>query len=174
MSPPQKWVSLGKVLREWGLRGQVKCLSFNPDSASLAEAQTLYLETPEGYRPFIVEHSEPHDRYWRIKFKGIDQPETARNYRGRVIALPRGELPDLPRGEIYLEDLLGFKVLGPDGEGLGRILAWETVGGSEVFSVGEEIKSSHLIPYREEFVEKTDMDGKKIFLSPLAIELLKV
>lgn len=152
----------------------MKCASFNSESDLMAEVETLYLETAEGYRPFLVERVEPHDEYWRIKFKGIENPETARKYRGHLIALPREELPELPQGETYLEDLLGFQVLGPEGEILGRVLAWETVGSSEVFLVGENLKSAHFIPYRREFVKKTDMEAKKFFLTPFAMELLNV
>jgi ribosomal 30S subunit maturation factor RimM len=69
---------------------------------------------------------------------------------------------------------VGFEVLGPQEKNLGKVLAWETVGSSEVFYVGKDIKSAKLIPYREEFVEKTDKKNKKIFLTLLAMELLKV
>jgi 16S rRNA processing protein RimM len=174
MNPSQKWVPLGKVLQEWGVRGQVKCISFNPDSTLLAEAETLYLQTAEGYRSFIVESVQPHDRYWRIKFAGLGSPEAARLYRGAMIALPREELPPLAKGEIYLEDLLGFKVTGPAGEDLGMVLAWETIGSSEACLIGEEIKTAKLIPYRGEFVEKTDKAERKIFLTSLAMDLLRL
>jgi 16S rRNA processing protein RimM len=174
MSSSQKWVPLGKVLREWGVRGQVKCIAFNPESSLLAESPTLYLETADGYLPFQVEEVRPHDQYWRIKFQGIDTPDAVRQYRGTAIALPREALPKIDKDEIYLEDLLGFEVMGPQGEALGRVLGWETVGSSEVFSVGEDLKSAHLIPYREEFVEKTDQAERKIFLTILAMELMSV
>jgi 16S rRNA processing protein RimM len=174
MGPSQKWVPLGKILREWGVCGQVKCLAFNPESSLFFQSPTLYLETGEGYRPFQVEEVRPHDQYWRIKFRGIESPEAAKLFRGREIALPREELPEVEEGEIYLDDLVGFEVLGPQEKNLGKVLAWETVGSSEVFSVGKDIKSAKLIPYREEFVEKTDKKNKKIFLTLLAMELLKV
>ena len=172
MSPSQKWVPLGKILREWGVRGQVKCIAFNPESTLLATSPTLYLESEEGYRPFSVEDVRPHDQYWRIKFQGIESPETAKLFRGRVIALPREALPDISKDEVYLEDLIGFEVVGPQGESLGKLLAWEMVGSSEVFSAGKNKKSANLIPYREEFVAKTDKIGKKIILTDLAMELI--
>lgn len=174
MSPSQKWVPLGKILREWGVLGQVKCIAFNPDSSLLAESPTLYLETSDGYLPFKVEEVQPHNQYWRIKFQGIESPEAAKLFRGTAIALPREELPKLAKDEIYLEDLVGFEVKGPQGEPLGRILGWETIGSSEVFSVGKDLKTANLIPYREEFVEKIEKAERKIFLTVLAMELMKI
>src|SRR5262249_37913359 len=96
----------------------------------------------------------------------------AKLFRGRVIALPREALPQVSKDEVYLEDLIGFTVVGPQGESLGHLLAWETVGSSELFSVGKNIQSASLIPYREEFVAKTDKAGEKIILTDLAMELL--
>lgn len=173
MGPSQQWVSLGKVLREWGVRGHLKCEVFNPESSLLLAVKSLFLQTPEGYREFAVEQARPHDRYLRLKLKGIDQPETAKEFRGCLIGLPREALPPLAAGEFYLADLVGFSVEAPNGEKLGDVLRWEKIGDTEVFLVGEDMESAWRVPYRKIFIQETLPKERKIRLKPAAMELFE-
>jgi len=174
MNPTKKWVPLGKVLREWGVRGQVKCACFNPESSLFGELKKMYLKFPDGFQPLEVEDARPHDDCWRLKFKGYDTPERAKELRGLLIGVPREELPSLDSGELYVSDLVGLKVEGPEGQSMGLVQGVQTSGESELLLIGEDLATAMAVPYEEDFVAATDMEGGKVLLKPMALELLEL
>lgn len=174
MAFPRKWVKLGKVLREWGVRGEVKCVCFNPDSTLFSEISQLYIEGPQGFDRVLLEGCRPHDQYWRVKFKGFDNPEAAKKLRGRFLALPREELPECTEGEFYLSDLEGLSVKGPQGQDLGKVWGIHEIGDSEAILVGEDLTSSTPIPYEKDFVEQTDWEAGSLTLTGMGMELIQI
>lgn len=174
MSSKNKWVKLGRVLREWGVRGELKCVCFNPESLLFSEVSHLYVEEGDGFESKEIEAVQPHDQYWRLKFKGMDNPEAAREFRGRFLALPREELPELEEGEVYLSDLEGMEVLGPEGEVLGTVQGWQNSGGVDALLVGKDLKDAVPIPYEDDFIERTDSEKGQVKLKEMGLDLLKL
>ncbi len=132
MAETPKWVSIGRILREWGVRGQLRCVPFNPQSVLFLDYDDFYLRDGEQLRHLVLEDARPQGRYWILKFSGIENPEQAGQLRGQEIWFPREDLPPLGQDEHYLVDLEGFQVWDAQGEEQGRVLSFMTVGESEV------------------------------------------
>jgi len=171
MVPPTKWVPVGKLLREWGVRGQIKSVSFNPRSPLFSNIDKLYFKKSGQFKVLALVDAHAHGEFWLLKFSGIENPEDARDLRGEVLYLDRNTLPPPGPGEIYLTDLEGFKVLDWEGKDLGRVQGFQRVGDSEVMLIGKEEKDSLMIPYESDFVEKTSKEEGIIMLKELAKEL---
>lgn len=165
---------MGKILREWGVRGQVKCESFNPRSPILSNKKHFYRESAGHFLKLTKNEAKAHGRFWLLKFSGYENPESARALRGDLLYLPRESLPKLPAGEIYLSDLEGWKVLGPDGKPLGLIQHFERVGGSEVMMIGPNAKETVGIPYESDFVQSTSRERQLVVLKDLALDLFEI
>lgn len=175
------WVEVGKVLREWGVHGMLKCLCFNPASPLFAQRQSFYLLPPEKNAiPTLFEvewvqpHGAPAGEYWRLKFKGVESPEVAKAFRGHLLLVPRDELPPLKPGEVYLNDLLGLEVHSPQAQVLGQVLALQALGGSEGLVIGQALQQSVPIPYEDEFVAAIDWEARTLKLTELGHELIKI
>lgn len=174
MSNKKKWIPIGKVLREWGIRGQVRCVSFNLQSNLYSQLEKIYLGSEEARRPFLLQEAKPHGKYWLLKFSGYEDPETARELRGLTISVPREELPPLETGEIYLSDMEGMAVLGPQGNPLGEIIEFQRVGDSEVMVVGQDPDNTVLVPYESGFVKSTSWEKRTLTLTDYAMELFNL
>lgn len=158
-------------MQEWGIRGQVRALSFNAESELYSKLDELRFEdSPLEARE--LEQAKRHGRYWLFKFKGYENPEQARELRGKVLGLPRDLLPKPKKGEIYLSDLEGLEVRNTADAKVGEVVGFLRVGENDVMRVAREEGDEALIPYREEFVAKTQLEENVIRLTELAEDLL--
>ena len=162
---------LGKILKEWGIRGQVKVLSYNPSSDLYLDLKKIYVEMPEGLKLMPIESVRRHGIHWVFKFPGYENPESCRELRGLQIGLPREDLPEPAEGEYYLSDLVGIPVIGTRGESIGAIQSWTTVGETEVMVVKRQAGGELMIPFHENFVEVDSLKDGKVTLKEAAEEL---
>lgn len=174
MAIGSKWVVLGKVLREWGVRGQVRCLSFNPESPLFSQVQEIFIGQTGSYRPIKIEEAKIHGKYWLIHFEGYKDPETVRELRGMELALPREKLPELESGEIYLTDFEGLKVIGPDEKELGVLMGFHRVGESNVMRISQKPKGEIWVPFEDQFVQSTSLDEGRVVLTKAALEFFEI
>lgn len=163
---------MGKILREWGVRGQVRFISYNPESDLISKLANVYLELEGEFRPLAVESAKAHGRFWLLKLAGYGTPETAQALRQIQIAVPRSLMPQPVAGEIYLCDLEGAVVQNHQGEVLGKISRFIRVGDSEVMVISREGGSEAMVPYRSEFVQLTRVAEGLVVLKDTAQELL--
>ena len=77
MPSQSQFVPLGKILQEWGIKGQVRFLSFNPESEVYSKL-SYFLAEGAAASPLEIESVKRHGRYWLLKLKGYESPETAR------------------------------------------------------------------------------------------------
>jgi len=171
MASSSKFVRLGKILQEWGIKGQVRFLSFNPQSDLYPDLEALYPEGKEN-SPFAIESIKRHGRYWLLKLKGYETPEQARKLRGTVLGLPRESLPSIEPGEFYLSDLEGLEVRAADGRCVGVITGFLPVGDNEVMQIRDESGKECLVPYQKDFVARTDLEAGLVELKAFADDLL--
>jgi 16S rRNA processing protein RimM len=106
-----------------------------------------------------------------LKLSGYENPEDAKALRGAALALPRDELPPPGRGEIYLADLEGLKVLSPDGSELGSIQCFQQVGDSEVMMVGGNVTDAVGVPFEPEFIQSASTEAGEVIVTEYALEL---
>jgi 16S rRNA processing protein RimM len=167
-----KFIPLGKIMQEWGIRGQVRFLSFNSKSTIYSQLKQIHFEFDHELVPLDLEGVKVHGKYWLLKFKGYENPETARELRGRVLGLPREQMPVAPKGEFYLADLEGGVVFLHSGIELGTIVGFQLVGETEVMKINKGNGTEVLVPYHPDFVESTSVLKKKIILKNLAEDFL--
>lgn len=174
MSPSEPWVPLGQVLKEWGLAGELKCLAFNPESELFAQVSKLYLGDGDEFVNYELERARRHGEHWRLKFRGVDDPERAQALRGAKLALPRSELPEVETGQIYVADLLNCDVLDPEGKILGQVHRIQEVGESQILWIRSSQGQETPVPYESDFIAKTDLQDKHLYLTKMALELFQM
>jgi 16S rRNA processing protein RimM len=59
----------------------------------------------------------------------------AEKLRGTVLTVPRDALPPLAEGEFYHADLLGLPVVTDTGESVGKVLAIENFGATDIIEI---------------------------------------
>jgi 16S rRNA processing protein RimM len=111
-------LEVGRVARAHGILGAVKIALHWAGSAALDATNRVWQREPDGAERELELHSlAPGGQKQLIaKFVGVDTRNDAEALRGAVVAVERAALPPLDEGEYYLVDLIGARVVGPDGE----------------------------------------------------------
>jgi len=174
MNSPKAWVELGRILKEWGIGGELKCLPYNSESELFHQVSRLYVGSEGRYHPRDLESARRHGKFWRLKFRDLDTPEAAKACSGEKLALPREEMPALDPGQIYLADLLQVQVLDSGDRILGRVVEIQQVGDSDVLWIETAEHHRVPVPYEKDFVASTDLKAGQLKLTAMALDLFEM
>lgn len=136
---------VGRITGAWGVRGWVRVAPFNdPRLSLLLQLPVWWLRaggasSPADLRPVQVERARPHGGDEIVaKLVGVDDRETALALDKSEVLLPREQFPEPPADEVYWADLIGCRVLDPDGASLGVIVAIDDQPAHPVLRVSDE------------------------------------
>ena len=99
--------------------------------------------------------------WFRIRFEGIDTPESAAGLTNGEIVVPGAERPALGENEYYIDDLIGCSVTGDDGVEIGFLSGVMQQEHHDIWIV-EGAAGEILIPAVHEFIADVDMVRHRI------------
>jgi 16S rRNA processing protein RimM len=160
-------VAVGEVLRPYGLRGEVKvrpltdrpwerferlkrCVLWEPDR-DLREDCRIASSRFDGTTAFV-------------RMQGVDSPEAARRFQGRLLAVRRDEVLPLEEGQFYPWQLEGAVVETRDGRTIGRFVRVES--GAQDLWVVEDGERQWLIPAVPSIVVEVSVADRRIVVDP--------
>lgn len=147
-----------------GLKGEMKIFVLSNDDSFFGEGKTVYLLHEGEYLPFEVEDYGLLSKATVLKLKGIDTIGDAEKYLKDDLYIAKEPL----EGKIYLEDLIGMKVLSLSSEELGTVSDYYVAGSKSYLLIGK-----NLVPYiAGVMVESVDFSKKEIVLTELGEEVL--
>ncbi len=162
-------VRIGKITRAHGMKGEVKFLPFlikNPEI--IPRISRFYRRTgKDSFEPLIPEtiRSAPGGGFL-IKFEGVDGRPESENLQDLELFVEIEELPPREEDEYYVFELLGLKVLLPDGSLLGEVKGVMPVGPYELLEVQKPDRKTIYLPMIEDIIEEIDLDKGHIRVSP--------
>lgn len=171
MTLPDDLLQVGRVLDAWGVRGWVKVAPDDPQAAALLEAKTWWLSRP-GFEssalPVQVRLARRHGSAVVALFEGIQDRDAAQGFRGQRIAVRRADFPPTQEDEFYWADLIGCRVVNPQGENLGTVVGLIDNAAHAIlrlqFEDGtpESKPRERLIPFVQSYIDTVDLDAKTI------------
>jgi 16S rRNA processing protein RimM len=147
-------LGIARVLRPWGVRGEVRIEVLTSHPEHLAPGQRVFLG--EAHRPFEVRSARAQGESMIIGLQGCDSPEQAEALRGLMIYLARSAAAPLGPNEYYHHQIIGLTVLADDGEELGRLQDILETGAHDVYVVRGS-RGEVLLPARVEVVKRVDL-----------------
>lgn len=117
---PADLLSIGRVSRAHGLRGELRVELHFSGSDALGEVDELWLSkdpaSPDGAERYAIEAARPVPKAYLVKLESIDDRNAAEALQRTGVWVPRSALPQTEESEYYLVDLIGARVVGPEGE----------------------------------------------------------
>lgn len=167
----ERWVALAVVARPHGIRGEVRLRPYNADSDLLLDVREVMLRKPGG-EPKIVsfEHARRANDAILAKLPEVGDRNAAELLRDFEVLVRRSDFPPLEEDEFYVCDILGASVVGPEGAEIGRVEGLLSYPTAEVFVVAAEGGEKFEIPLADGFVDRVDVDTKKVFVTAEAAE----
>jgi 16S rRNA processing protein RimM len=122
---------------------------------------------PEARRYAVLDCAPARPGEVRFRLDGVSSREAVGALLGRLVMAPSSVLPELPEGEFYWYQLIGFRVESEAGEILGTVREiWET-GAHDVLLVEDEEGIRRLIPTAQALMRDVDVTGRRIVVVDL-------
>jgi 16S rRNA processing protein RimM len=155
--PRDGYVAVGRVLRPWGLRGDLKVESLSDFPERFEPGARLWLNAVERR----VERSRWQKGALYLKLTGIDDPNAAGAMRDLLLEIPETELHELDADEFYHHQLVGLIVRTDDGTDLGTVAEVLSPGGNAVLVV-RGARGDVLLPFIDDVIRAVDLDAGRI------------
>jgi 16S rRNA processing protein RimM len=163
---------IGKITAVYGVKGWVKVRSYTDPAENIFDYSPWFLASVGAgskNMPMVIDDHRVHGKGLVVHIRGIDDRDQAALLCQCLIAVDIGELPALPVGEYYWQQLTGLKVLtsygGREHEPLllGRISSLMETGSNDVMNVspceGSIDQRERMLPYVDDYVLKVDLEA---------------
>jgi len=157
----ESYVELGKLVGVWGVKGWVKLHSYTRNRADISQYKKWYLSEPRKpaeIRSIEVLQCREQGQGIVAQLAGINDRDQAAAMSGLVISVKQSDLPALPQGEFYWQQLIGLTVSNNEGE-IGEVESILETGANDVLVIKRKQPglSDVLIPYTEHAVLDIDL-----------------
>lgn len=157
----ERRILLGRVAGAFGVRGELKLLSWTDPRDALFKYQPWILRAGESEREVSGVRGRDTGKLVVASFPGVDSREQAEAMNGTEIWVPRDRLPPPSPGEYYWVDLEGLAVETVEGQPLGVVSHLFNTGANDVVVVTGE--RERLIPFvTGQYVKSVDFQAGRI------------
>ncbi len=138
------YLSVGFLRRPHGVQGEIIMDLHTDFPERMKSGRKLFVG--EDHRPMTLANVRPHQAGLLVKFKGIETPEAAGQFRNQWVFVKKSDLPPLPEGKIYKHELIGFRVVDEGGNPLGELVEILETGANDVYIVRDDSGKEILLP----------------------------
>ncbi|MDQ6830090.1 MAG: ribosome maturation factor RimM [Gemmatimonadota bacterium] len=170
MSTPEM-VIVGRLRKAHGIKGDLVVEPITDAPAEVfAAGRRLFAGTATGEpsangATLVVESSRPlHGGGIIVHFAEIPDRTEAELWRNRYLLAPVAELPPPAGDEVYYHELIGMRVVLSSGEEVGEVREFYELPQGLALEVGWK-GGTVVLPFREEFVNEVDRDGRRIVMT---------
>lgn len=155
-------VVMGYVQKALGIQGWV---AIRPDTEmfdSLLHYPILYLGVLGGlWQPYEQVTSQVRPFALAVAFKSVTNRDQALALKGRLVAVPRNQLPKPQPHEYYWTDLIGMTVSNHGGKTLGQVTQLFRTAAHDVMVVKNDTKEQS-IPFVLAIIKDVNLSNRSI------------
>ena len=156
----EKYFRVGVIANTHGIRGEVKVYPTTDDINRFKKLKKCILDTGKEYIDLNVESVKFFKNMVILKFKEYNNINDIECYKGKDILVSRDNAVKLEKGEYYIADILGAKVILEDGSEFGGLEDVMQTGANDVYVVKTLDNKEVLLPKIDECVKKLDIENK--------------
>lgn len=158
-------ISVGKVLKPQGIKGEVKVLPLT-DLEALAEIKAVYLQGET--EPRRVERCAVRGGYAFILLSGVPDRNAAEALRGKELYAEIKEVK-LKKGVYFVRDIIGCTLLDSGGAVLGAVTNIDNYGSADVYTA-ESGGRVFRFPFIKALKSKVDLANKTVSIDKKVFE----
>jgi 16S rRNA processing protein RimM len=156
------FITLARVVKTQGRHGEVAAEIHTDIPGRLHAGMKILMLAEDGSRrEFQIDDVWPHKSWQVLKFAGVDSISDAEILIGCELQLPASERAQLEPGADYISDLIGC-TLFDRGREVGVVSDVRFGAGEAPLLVVGSGKNEHEIPYAQVFLERADLEHKRI------------
>lgn len=154
-------LTIGKVLKPRGLKGEIKFELYSSDSARFSRLKRLKIDGIE----YAITHLSVEGNMCYCTLDGVCDVDKAESLRGKFITCQRDDLPKLPEGKYYIVDMIGLDVV-VGGEIVGKVTDVLQYGSADVYVV-KNGENSLSFPAIANVIKQVDFESGKLVLDDM-------
>ncbi len=158
---------VGVITSTHGVRGEVKVFPTTDDPARFKKLKQVILDTGKEDMELEITGVKFFKNMVILKFKGIDDMDTANKYRQKSLYVTRENAVKLEKNEYFIADLIGLAVSSEEGEDLGFIDDVLQTGANDVYVIKKAGEEDLLLPAIKDCVKEVDIEGGKMVVHVL-------
>jgi len=157
-------LALGRFLKPHGVNGELKFEPYLPDDIGPDEISGGLVRAAHGHEEeeITIASGRVAGKLWLLRPEGVDSPEEAAGFTNREFWVERSQLPPLPEGQYFSQDILGSSVFDEDGSEIGVIDNIIPTGANDVWQIARTGGGEILIPVIPDVVRDVDIENRKI------------
>ena len=154
-------ILLGRVAGDFGVRGELKLLSWTDPRDAIFKYQPWILRAGDAEREVSGVRGRDTGKLVIASFPGVESREQAESLKGAEIYVLRSQLPPPAPGEYYWVDLEGLAVSNLEGVDFGRVSHLFDTGANPVLvAVGDR---ERLIPFvTGQYIHSVDFEAGRV------------
>ena len=160
------YLKIGKIIDSHGLDGTFKVFN-TTDSPKKRYAKGnkvyLYNDATDERLEMTVANFRMSGQIVFVKLEGIDNPESAKEFKGFEIHTIK-DRNDLQVGYYFYEDLVDCSIIDQSKNELGKVSKVEEFPAQITLRVKRQNGKDFFVPFVKQFIKKVDIDAKKIYI----------
>ena len=153
------WIAVGRVLGALGARGEIRVQPLSRFPQRFRELRQVYVG--EARAPATILHRRSDSRGVVLRLDTLSSREEARALAGAFLYVPEAEAVALPKGEYFVHQIVGMRVVTDTGEALGTVREVVSTGSNDVYVVRGP-RGEALIPATKEVILDVDLASGEI------------
>ena len=153
--------TVGQIVNTHGIKGEVKVMVLTDDANNfkrygkvLVKEEWKKIEGVKFQKDRVI-----------LKLEGINDMNTAEEYKQQYLMVSREDEPELPDDMYYITDIIGSDVVDTEGNELGKIYDVIQTKNNDVYWIRKP--KELLIPVLEDIVLEINVEEKKVIIEPV-------
>ncbi len=160
----EQLIEIGQIVNTYGIKGFLKVVPYTDDITRFEDLKSIYVETKNSLKTFIIEDVKYSKNLVLLKLKGIDDINTAEIYKNCYLKIDRKDAVELPEDSYFIIDLIGITVFSDNDEELGNIVDVYSTGANDIYVVKNQLGKQVLLPAIGEVIKDVDIQNKKMIV----------
>ncbi len=158
-------INVARIIRSQGKTGELRLRFHHISAADCTELKSVFIGKEGALKEYKVGALVPRGKDYDLRLEGIDTLSQADSLAGMEVYLPERSLRRREKDEFFIFQLIGCRIIDPEGEPLGWVRDVLSVGAGELLRV-ESGSREILIPFHKSICLEVDVDAKEIRIDP--------
>ncbi len=156
-----------KVVTVHGIKGELRLYPLCDSPDFLCRFKTLYLDK-DGKTAIKPSSLRVHKNVVVAKIEGYDTIDQSRQFIGKIFYINRDDIK-LPKGQYFIDDLIGLHVINADtSESIGIVDDVTNGSAHDIYHIKLQSGDIRMIPAVKEFIKETNLEKGEITIKPIA------
>jgi 16S rRNA processing protein RimM len=157
-------ISVGKITKPIGVRGEVKVFPFTRETRDLKRYSYFFLLNTRGQAQKIQPESlEIRSKFAVLKFSGRNRVEDVQDLIGQELYIQEEQLKSLTDDEYFIRDLVGIKVYSTQNECLGVLTDVLELTAQHIYQIiGDD--GEILVPAVKEYIVEVNIARRRMVI----------